>query len=177
MSDIQRGQQITSAFQYIQQVFKECQRLIFKIDNQLAPEWDNLYGNRITKEVSTSLQEPERWLPEAIFRVYQSNKDKLVCKCITITFWGEKVEQPIITAGKIVYSDIDKRDHWDLWYTWFSWTDANKDNKYELDGKVNAFRTGKCKYIDEAYVFSLPLISITDDEILIEKIITPLKEL
>lgn len=39
--------QITLAFQYIQQVLKECQRLIFKIDNLMAPEWNNLYGNRI----------------------------------------------------------------------------------------------------------------------------------
>lgn len=177
MSDIQKGHQITLAFQYIQQVFKECQRLIFKIDNQLAPEWGNLYGNRITKDVSASLQEADRWIVEAIFRVYQNNKDKLVNKCITITFWGDKVEQPIITAGKIVYSDIDKRDHWDLWNIWFYWSGASEDNNYELDGKVNNFRSEECKHIDEAYVFSLPLISITDDEALIEKIIKPLKEL
>ncbi|NLM20735.1 MAG: hypothetical protein GX207_03190 [Peptococcaceae bacterium] len=42
-----KGRQITLAFQYIQQVLKECQRLIFKIDNLMAPEWNNLYGNRI----------------------------------------------------------------------------------------------------------------------------------
>ncbi|MDF9408808.1 MAG: hypothetical protein A4E52_02184 [Pelotomaculum sp. PtaB.Bin013] len=179
MSDIQKGYQITSAFQYIQQVFKECQRLIFKIDNQMAPEWGNLYGNRITKDVSASLQEADRWIVEAIFRVYQNNKDKLVNKCITITFWGDEVEQPIITAGKIVYSDVNKRSHWDLWYIWFDWSDENEDNRYELDGKVNAFRAAadNCKYINEAFVFSLPLISITDDEALIEKIIKPLKEL
>jgi hypothetical protein len=135
VSDIQKGHLITLAFQYIQQVFKECQRLIFKIDNQLAPEWGNLYGNRITKDVSTSLQEADRWIVEAIFRVYQNNKDKLVNKCITITFWGDEVEEPIITAGKIVYSDIDKRDHWDLWNIWFYWSDASEDNNYELDGR------------------------------------------
>ncbi len=123
------------------------------------------------------MQEADRWIVEAIFRVYQNNKDKLVNKCITITFWGDEVEQPIITAGKIVYSDIEKRDHWDLWNIWFSWTDANEDNNYELDGKVNHFQSEECKYIDEAYVFSLPLISITDDEALIEQIIKPLKEL
>lgn len=177
MSDIQKGHQITSAFLYIQQVFKECQRLIFKIDNQLAPEWGNLYGNRITKDVRASLQEPDRWIVEAIFRVYESNKDKLVNKCITITFWGDEVEQPIITAGKIIYSDIDKRDHWDLWNIWFYWTDVNENNEYELDGKVNIFQSEECKHIKEAYVFSLPLISITDDEALMEKIIKPLKEL
>lgn len=53
----------------------------------------------------------------------------------------------------------------------------NEGNKYELDGKVNNFRSEECKYIDEAYIFSLPLISITDDEILMEKIIKPLKEI
>lgn len=87
------------------------------------------------------------------------------------------MEQPIITAGKIVYSNIDKRDHWDLWNIWFCWSDANEDNNYELDGKVNHFQSEEYKYIDEAYVFSLPLISITEDETLIEKIIKPLKEL
>ena len=177
MSDIQKGHQITSAFRYIQQVLKECQRLIFKIDNQMAPEWGNLYGNRITKDVSASLQESDRWIVEAIFRVYQNDEDGLINKCITITFWGDEVEEPIITVGKIVYSDIDKRNHWDLWYIWFAWSDANEDNNYELDGKVIVFQSEECKHIDEAHVFSLPLISITDDEVLMEKIIKPLKEL
>lgn len=177
MSDIQKGRQITLAFQYIQQVFRECQRLIFKIDNQMAPEWGNLYGNRITKDVTSNLQEPDWWLVEAIFRIYQNNSNERINKGITITFWGDEVEQPIITVGKIVYSDIDKRDYWDLWSIWFEWTDENEDNDYELNGRVNHFRSEECKYIEEAYVFSLPLISITDDDVLIEKLINPLKEL
>jgi hypothetical protein len=108
VSDIQKGRQITLAFEYIQQVFRECQRLIFKVDSQMAPEWTNLYGNRITRDVSASLQYPDDWLVEAIFRVYENkNENELVNKVITITFWGEEVEQPIITAGKIVYTDIN----------------------------------------------------------------------
>lgn len=177
MNDNQKGHQITSAFLYVQQVFKECQRLIFKIDHKLAPEWGNLYGNRITRDVSSSLQDPDRWIVEAIFRVYESSKDSLVNKCITITYWGNDVEQPVITAGKIVYSDTSKRDHWDLWNIWFYWTDTNENNGYELDGKVNYFQSEDCKHIKEAYVFSLPLIDMTDDEAIMEKIIKPLKEL
>lgn len=179
MSDIQKGQQITSAFLYIQKVFRECQRLIFKIDSHMHPEWTHLYGNRITRDVSASLQEPDNWIVEAIFRAYESDKDKMVNKCITITFWGEDVDQPIITAGKIVYDDITKRGHWDLWNIWYGWTDTSDDgsNKYEPDGKVNVFQSEECKYIKEAHVFSLPLISITDDEVLMGKIIKPLKEL
>ena len=36
-------------------------------------------------------------------------------KAVTISFWREDIDEPIITAGKLVYSDISKRDHWDLW--------------------------------------------------------------
>lgn len=177
MSDIEKGSQITLAFQYIKQLFKECQRLIFKIDNHMAPEWSNLYGNRITRDVSASLQEPTRWLTEAIFRIYQNENSKLVNKCVTITFWGDGVDQPIITAGKIVYLDIEKRNHWDLRDIWFYWDNINEENIYELDGKVNYFQSKECDYIKEAFIFSLPLISIKDEETLITKIISPLKEL
>lgn len=177
MNNSEKGHQMTSAFRYIQQVFNECQRLIFKVDNQMAPEWKNIYGNRITRDVTASIQDPDGWLVEAIFRAYESSKDKMVNKCITITFWGEEVDQPVITAGEIIYSDIDKRNHWDLFNTWFFWEDTNENNKYELDGKVNYFQSKDCNYIKEAYVFSWPLASITDEEALKEKIIKPLKEL
>lgn len=177
MNNIQNGKHITLAFQYIQQFFKECQRLIFRIDHHLAPDWRSLYGNRITSEVSASLQYPKDWLPQAIFRAYENSEDGLINKCITITFWEDGIEQPIITAGKIKYSEINNRKYWDLWHIWYTWKDKDEDNKYELDGKVNIFRSEKCSFIDEAYVFSFPLVSITDDETLMEKIIKPLKEL
>lgn len=94
-----------------------------------------------------------------------------------ITFSGYDLEQPIITAGKIIYSDINQRRYWDLWNCWFSWDDVNDENAYEFDGTVYHFQTNDCKYIEDAYVFSLPLISITDDETLVEKIIKPFIEL
>lgn len=176
MSNAEKGCQITSAFRYVQRVFNECQRLILKIDNQMAPEWRNLYGNRITRDVTTSIQNPDGWLVEAIWRAYESD-DKMVNKCITITFWGNEIEQPLITVGKIIYSDIAKRNHWDLWDIWFGWEDTNENNNYESDGKINIFVSDDCDYIKEACVFSLPLISINDEETLIEKIIKPLKAL
>lgn len=177
MSDLQKGYQITSAFRYIQQVFNECQRLLFKIDNHMAPEWSTIYGNRITKDVSASLQEPNRWIIEAVFRVYELNKEQLINKAITISFWGDVVDQPVITAGKIVYRDISKRDHWDLWNVWFHWDDQDEGNLYELNGKINNFKSSECKHIEEAKVFSWPLIDIADEEALVEKIIKPLREL
>lgn len=174
MYNVQKGYQITSAFRYIQKVFNECQRLIFKIDNHLAPEWSTIYGNRITKDVTSNLQESDRWIVEAIFRVYGINNDPTINKAITISFWGNDIDQPIITAGKIVYSEPNKKDHWDLWNIWFSW---EENENRELDGKIKILKSDDCEYVKEAHVFSLPLISITDEEILVDKIIKPLKEL
>ncbi|SCM81000.1 hypothetical protein KL86SPO_31179 [uncultured Sporomusa sp.] len=174
MDIVQKGYQITAAFKYIQKVFNECQRLIFKIDNQMAPEWSTIYGNRITKDVTSSLQDADRWIVEAIFRVYGTNNDQTINKAITISFWGGNIDQPVITAGKITYSDPSKRDHWDLWNIWFNW---EENENRELDGKIKVLMPDGCKYVKEALIFSLPLISITDDETLIEKIIKPLKAL
>lgn len=175
MDNMQKGHQITAAFRYIQKVFNECQRLIFKIDNQMAPEWSTIYGNRTTKDVSSSLQQADRWIVEAIFRVYGTNNDQTINKAITISFWGDDIDQPVITAGKIIYSDPSKRDHWDLWNIWFGW-DENESSS-ELDGKIQVLSSKECNYIKEAHVFSLPLISITDDETLLEKVVKPLKAL
>lgn len=110
-----KGKEITAVFRYVQQVYKECQRIILKMDNLMAPNWKPLYGNRITSEVSASLMYPDDWLPEGIFRIYESD-DKQINKGITITFNG-LVDEPIITAGKITYSDINNRKYWDLWYS------------------------------------------------------------
>ena len=96
MSDIQKGQQVTSAFQYIQQVFKECQRLIFKIDNQLAPEFGNLYGNRITKDVSASLQEPERWLPKLFSVFIKAAKIKWLINALQSPFGEMKLNSQLL---------------------------------------------------------------------------------
>jgi hypothetical protein len=46
-------------------------------------------------------------------------------------------------------------------------------NGYELDGAINVFKSEEHKYIKEARIFILPHISITDDEVLIEKVIKP----
>lgn len=132
-----KGQEILSVFRYVQQVFKETQRILLKMDNLMGPEWKPVYDNRITKEVTSSLVDPERWLVEAVFRIYEAG-DPLVNKGLTITFWGD-IEEPVITAGKLVYSDIKSRDHWDLWNSWFTWN-PHEETKKALDGEVVKYK-------------------------------------
>lgn len=179
MSNNIDGKEITKVFRYVQQVFRECQQLIYKTDNLMAPEWKVVYGSRITRDVTSSIYDPDRWLVEAIFRVYES-EDKLIAKAITISFWGEddlEIKEPIITAGKIVYTDLDKREHWDLWDAWFRWENDNKENEYKRDGTVITFNSKERDYISEAKLFSYPLVSITNDDELEKKIVSVLREL
>jgi hypothetical protein len=171
-----RGYEITSVFKYVQKVFVECQRMLFKIDNLLAPNWKTIYGNRITRDVTTSLQDPERWLVEAIFRVYEST-DPYVNKAITISFWGEAIEEPIITAGKITYKDLNKRNHWDLWNLCFHWGNDEVKDEYVFNGTLYNIKPIGCDYISEATIFSFPLVSISDDHELESKIIKTLRSL
>lgn len=114
---------------------------------------------------------------EAISKMYEHKNDSLVNKGINITFWGEDVEEPIITAGVIVYNDISKRHHWDLWSVWYEWSNNLINDEYKADGTIYLFQSDEYPHIKEAKVFSLPLISITNDEILTEKIIKPLLSL
>jgi hypothetical protein len=179
MSNNVNGADITKVFKYVQQVFKDCQQLIYKTDSLMAPDWNVMYGSRITRDVTSSINDPDRWLVEAVFRMYEG-EDKSINKGITISFWGNDevgIEEPIITAGKIVYSDISSRQHWDLWNTWFGWEDDNEDNIYELDGSIVTFKSKECNYISEAKIFSCPLVSISSDTELEEKIVNVLKEL
>ena len=179
MSNLVNGNDITKVFKYVQQVFKECQQLIYKTDNLMAPDWKVVYGSRITRDVTSSLYDPNRWLVESIFRIYES-EDRNVNKGITISFWGDdelEIVEPIITVGKITYTNIDKRSHWDLWNAWFRWEDDNKENEYKIDGSINVFKSKQCEFISEAQLFSYPLVSISDDAELENKIISVLKAL
>lgn len=160
---IPNGTEILKVFQYVQQIFRECQQLIIKLDSLMAPDWSPLYGNRITRDVTSSLYDPNRWLVEAIFRIYES-KDQKINKGITISFWSDyKIEEPVITVGELIYSDLNQRQHWDLWKVWFE-DEAEPLEKRTLDGSVLEFSPKDYGYIKTAKVFSLPLVEIQNDK-------------
>lgn len=178
MVNTDKGKHINAAFLYVAQVLKECQRLVYKIDSEMAPEWKNLYGNRITRDVSADLRRPDYWLIYGIFRYYENDSDGLINKGINILLWDDYIlEEPIIIAGKILYKDTSKRNHWDLWSIWHEWESVEDSNEYQTNGKLNYFESDEQEYIDKACVFSWPLVSISDDEALLEKVVAPLKDL
>jgi len=166
-----KGKEITTVFRYVQQVFRESQQLLAKLDSLMTPDWNTVYGNRVTKGVTSHLEKPEEWLVQAVFRVYEE-KDMLINKGVNITYWGDDLEEPLITACKITYSDIKARDHWDLLNAWFYW--PQDDLEIKPDGTVYTYKPDEDDYIQEVKVFSLPLVSIENDLDIENKIFKPL---
>lgn len=181
MNKIQDGREITSAFHYIQQLSDECKKLILKIENHMAPDWINLdkNGSRITTGTSSSLYATDKWIFQSLFRTYENSQDKMstINKSITITFWGDEIYEPIITAGSIDYSNIDKKGYWDLWHIWFTWSKQNSEIEFKPNGKIYNFMPKQHDYIKESILFSIPLVEINDEDSLIEKLIKPLKKI
>ena len=163
------GQKIKSVFDYVQQIFRESAQLIRTLDKLMEKDWVSAYGGRITKEVTSDLNFPDYWLVEAIFRIYKSKKQNNIRKGITIVYWGESIDQPILIGGTLDYY-LDKKtglpnksDHWDIYYSWFEDGLKEKisdgtpyDINYESDGPRNYLKKGR--------FFALPLIEIRSEE-------------
>lgn len=161
------GRNMKLAFRYIQQIFKETAQLMRKLDNLMGKDWIPTYGNRTTRDVTSHLDSPEYWLVEASFRIYDSINEPNVKKGITVVYWPEEYDEPILIAGKIDYvldSETGKpkqQQHWDLWGAWFVKDyEERKTNStiyqttYQLDDD----------YIKEARVFAIPLVSIQAED-------------
>jgi hypothetical protein len=163
------GKNIGLAFKYIQQIFKETSQLMKKMDSLMGKDWIPTYGNRTTKEVTSHLSNPENWLVEASFRIYDSKMESNIKRGITVAYWSKEIEEPILIGGKMDYILDEKtkkpknHDHWDLWSIWF-------EEEYEkkiTDGSICYIRPGESQlksYIKEAKVFAVPLVSIQSED-------------
>jgi len=176
------GRNIALAFRYIQQIFKETSQLMKKLDSLMGKDWIPTYGNRTTKEVTSQLAYPESWLVQGSFRLYSSRKEPSIRKGITIAYWSDEIEEPILIAGKLNYI-LDEttgrpkaEDHWDLWYAWFE-----KDfEKKIIDGSVQKVKieaTPLRDYIREAKAFAIPLVSIQSETDIKTKLYDKLRDL
>ena len=74
-----------------------------KLDDLMAAEWTPTYGNRITRDVTSHLAHPDDWLVRAVFRIYDSGESPGVRKGISIAYWGNRLEQPILIGRRLDY--------------------------------------------------------------------------
>lgn len=163
-----RGRNVTLAFEYVQQVCTETAQLMRKLDDLMGAGWESRYDNRTTKEVTSHLGHPRHWLVRASFRIYEGRGEPSLRKGITVVYWGNGIEQPILIGGQIDYIIHDESgrledDHWDLWSAWFE--EEPEDKK--IDGTIYRVEPDDPPLTDRvrrARVFALPLVSIHSEE-------------
>jgi hypothetical protein len=151
-----------------------------KLDSLMGKNWITTYGNRTTRDVTSHIDVPEEWLVQAVFRIYDSMKEPSVKKGITVGFWGNDIEEPILIAGKLSYI-VDaksgkpiKDNHWDLWNSWF----LDDSETLITDGTIHELKDkSKVDYMIGAKGFAIPLISITSEKDIKTKIYDKLMNL
>jgi len=174
------GRNMGLAFRYVQQIFKETAQLMIKLDNLMGKNWKPTYGNRTTKEVTSHIEKPEGWLVEASFRIYDSKSKPNIKRGITVAYWSEDIEEPILIAGKMDYllnkktGEPKNQDHWDLWNAWF----AKDYEMKKIDGTVYETKLESDDelieeikdHIKEAKVFAIPLAHIRSEDDIEKKV-------
>src|SRR4030042_3938172 len=141
--------------------------------------WDSAYGNLTTLELSKDLLKPERWLPEASFRLYQNDKSPQIKKGIVVAYiYKEKIVEPVLIMGKIEYKKLEKASPWDLWSVWFDERIERTLYKdyYESEPENKDMYIEK-DVISKATLYSMSLVDIANEEDIKNKIFNKLSEL
>jgi len=175
MKKTNKGKNISLAIEYVQRIFRESNQVIRHLDNLMEKEsYSHLYGNTVTRDLSHDLEKPEQWLPDSIFRYYRQTDDNKTIRGITITYWNdeEPIEEPILIGAVFTCSkfDVQERKYWDIWRLWF------KDDEEKLKSIDGNFHD--CNLEDEevkdriikAKVFAIPLVSISSNEDIYNKV-------
>jgi hypothetical protein len=168
-AQLELGQSISTAFEYIQAVYEETRHLIDILDDLVAPEWKPPSSSYVTTGLSQSLQSPTKWLVKKLFRNYHRTDEPDARVGITIAYLHPRIDEPILIGGRIDYppdqiaGPDDPSHRWDLRKAWFERGPEEK----KADGTLYSVRFDEADSKDgeaEARVFAIPLVGIQSED-------------
>jgi hypothetical protein len=176
----EKGENILKTYRYVQGFFKEVAQLFQKIDDLMEKDgWDSAIGNLTTLDLSKDLLKPEKWLPEASFRLYKNDRAPQIRKGIVVSYiHQEKIKEPILIMGKIEYKKLEKASPWDIWSLWFDERLQRVLYKDYLESEPE----NKDMYIEKdviasAALHAINLVDVTNEENILNKVFQRLSEL
>jgi len=172
-----KGENITKALKFMRTFYVEIAQLLMKLDDLMEREgWMSARGNRTTSLLSKDLKNPEKWLPDACFRLYENKQLPSVRKGIVIDYATEGNKEPVLIIGSITYRNIKDELDWDLWNLWFEDEKHKVLNKdyFETDPETNNIRKGAIK---NASLYTINLVEIANEEDIKNKIYIKLMQL
>ena len=145
--------------------------------------WVTAAGNKCWEKESTSLEQPQQWMPYEFFRFFKTETQPSVLAAITVLLdtrrhLGEpSIDEPLVAGIWFDFGDA-VRDGWEYWYArWPSYVGAKPYQSWktqavedlpaaERERQAYQFKRVRCR--------SLPLAEIQTAELLNSQLIEPL---
>jgi hypothetical protein len=148
------GRKIALALKLLRQAYGETGLLLYELDSFMREHgWLPMYGNRTTRDVTSSLQNPSYWLLQGTFRYYQKEapqtpEEPTSRLGITIVWWQDELSNdldPFVIFGRTDGLEKDM-EHWDLWKAWFQGEHPEQIGGDEIIGEIESvsFRVSTC---------------------------------
>jgi len=181
------GENMLKLVKQMKQLCEQVSLLLRTADEQMRKaDWKE-EGNVAISDSSASIDNPERWIPIAVFRFYRNGKHPNHLAYVSILLddhWeGEyTIKEPLVTAGFFDYGQEKVGNVWSNWQYWFAryygYLSAEYPNLMP-DGQPFHFdprtaQTGDWGEFKSAEVFALPLTSITNADDVASKITSKL---
>jgi len=178
------GAQILAGLAQARVFFRQISLMLRTAEDMLMEEgWESIWGRRSSNITSDYLR-PERWMPRDIYRFYIANKEEkdnsssnglVIYTGVLLDQEGvwEGFTEPWITCGAFRFKpdfDIKGFNYWD-------WVRSALDDKHEPDGVFHEYVLENEEEDEELLfqaIMALPLIRVTEAEVLKQLIIAPL---
>ncbi|MGO9246750.1 MAG: hypothetical protein ACLPT4_13670 [Verrucomicrobiia bacterium] len=182
------GKDILNLVRNMQKLNAEIAALIKTYEKLLvARGFQSDGGNSITNDLSTSLQEPQRWTPLWMYRILKNKADGDDVLILNIVLDSpdapDEVQEPLVLCARFFYRKGQASNwvgEWDPWDLWFG---KAADKTGELYGKSDLKLESEkfCTYADwskeciqtmkDIRFLAVPLARLVDRKALEEQII------
>lgn len=169
-----KEENLRKAFHYIKTFYREVAQMLEDVEELMDKEkWESIGGSGITDNLSYSLDLPDRWMFQYIYRSFINKQTPNCMKGILVFFDVENNEFPTsIVCGKVNISD---KEH-DKWLVWRLWN-QNKEKLKNLSGEEVELNGKSDEKEIKGKLFAIPLTKIKSKEDLKEKVVDKLLNL
>ena len=177
-----QGNDLLESIRSMRNLLNDISQLLSTADSLMGAEsWENVGGSGCLSEMSYSVNAGHLWMPREATRSYRKSHDyhnlmAMITVLIDNFQRDYKLSEPIVSASYFVFAEdsVENNLKLDFWQCkWFGWCEAKPDGSIisidETDPEWR--RENVWKYMQ---VFGHPLIEITNETFLKEKIIDPL---
>jgi hypothetical protein len=128
--NVSYGKKVGSALAAVGQLLRDTSRLLQDCDGAIGKWRPSLFGNVVTKDLSTVIYNHWGWMAPSVFRYYEAAEHGTgVVEGVTVYFHDDPppYDEPLLLVGQVKYrvsSDTPTQSlcqPWDIWYSFFEW--------------------------------------------------------